>query len=57
MRFKEIGLNIQRNWQDLYDHLMNTRIYTSIMLKIFMSSRNYEESGCDLNLDLLAILY
>ena len=36
----------------LYDRLISTRIFTLIM-----NSRNYEESGYDLNLNLVIVLY
>ena len=41
---------------ELYYHSMNSRILTSIMNYIRMSSKNYEESG-GIDLDLLTILY
>ena len=41
-------LNIQHNWEDLYDHMVSTRTFTLIMNKIFMSSKFYEEIGYDL---------
>lgn len=52
-------LNSQYNWGDLYDQLMGTSIFTLTMNEIIdISSRNYEESGCNnLKLDSLTILY
>ena len=51
----------KHTWEDLYDHLMSTKIFTLIKNKELiwsLSSNNYEESGCNnLNLDLLIILY
>ena len=43
---------------NLYDHFMSMRIFTFTMNKIsHMSSKNYEETGYNCNLDLLTILY
>ena len=39
----------QHSWGDLYDHLMSTKILTSIMNKIFVV---LVESGYGLHLDL-----
>ena len=61
--FKEIGLCAQNMTTvlnsivniiggDLYDHLMSTKIFTLNMNEIFM---NFEESGYNLNLDLLSM--
>ena len=44
-------------WTGLYDHLVNTRIFTLIMNKKFMRSENHEESGYGLDLDLLTMLH
>ena len=44
--------------EDVYDHLMSMQIFTLVMKKyILMSSIYYEESGYNLNLNLLTILY
>jgi hypothetical protein len=42
---------------DLYDHLMNTNIFTLIMKEkdIHTSSENYEESGYGLNVDVVTM--
>jgi hypothetical protein len=44
---------------DLCDHLMRTRIFTLTIKKkgVHVSFENYEESGYNLELDLLIILY
>ena len=41
------------NWEDLYDHLMSTRILTFVTNK--MSSKYYEAHGSGHNLELLNI--
>jgi hypothetical protein len=43
---------------DLYDHVMNTRISTSIIkLYIHMKSKIHEESGHNFDVDLLTISF
>ena len=51
-------VNSQLYWGDLYDQVMSTRIFILIVNEIFVrgNSKNYEESGHGLNLDLLTII-
>ena len=43
--------NSQHKWGSLYDHSMSTRIFNLIMNYIHVSSKNYEESGYDNDLN------
>jgi hypothetical protein len=65
---KEIGLHAQHMiiilgsivniiGEDLYDHLMSTRITFASEYYIHTSSENYEEGNYSLDLDLLTISY
>ena len=51
--------NGQYNWDELYDHLMSTRIFTLIMNKMVYTSSKFMRiySGYGFNLDSLTISY
>ena len=42
---------------DLYGRLMSTRIFTFKCIKYLYKVQNYEESGYDLDVKLLTIVY
>ena len=51
-----VGSRARGGGERIHDHLMSMRIFTLIMNKVAMC-KNYAESGSNLDLNLLTVLY
>jgi hypothetical protein len=40
IQIHESRFNRQQDWEDLYDHIMSTRVFTLIMNKVFVKAPN-----------------